>query len=134
MLITIGLLILTAFFNRCMDTVAYHYDYSIFRRLKRQWWDLTISWRNKYKFGNKCYWLKYRFPFAWLIIITDAWHMFKFCMVTTLCLTIIYALNAGILIDCSLSFSLFMLVLFGIIWNLCFSIFENILEPHKPRA
>jgi hypothetical protein len=59
-----------------MDTLQFHFDKSIFRKLGN-WWNPLNSWENKYK------WFPNSKILTWIIsnpivLITDAWHFFGF--------------------------------------------------------
>lgn len=73
-------LALVGVFQAVMDTLDFHYDVSVFRRLKnRQFWDPAQSWKNKYAKadGNEVWITKPRFPGSetFLVWLTDSWHL-----------------------------------------------------------
>lgn len=60
------------------DTVAYHYDTSVFRNAKhRQWFDPSISWRNKWKDGDAGKGERFFGSSTFLVWLTDFWHFMK---------------------------------------------------------
>lgn len=61
------------------DTLQFHYYDSIFTRFKEQFWNPTISWRNKYKDHDAPTPKIPRFFGSTTIFVslTDAWHLFK---------------------------------------------------------
>jgi hypothetical protein len=82
MLFSIGiiLVILAGICKAVMDTVADHYDNSVFasKEFDRYFWDKSISWANKYMNDMS------RRPRFWgsttvFVFVTDAWHLFQFC-------------------------------------------------------
>lgn len=74
---------LAAICNAVMDTLAHHYSTSIFNNSNKQFWDASVSWKNKYIDGDKkkgrVRWT--RFNFIKPVQISDGWHIFK-----TLCI------------------------------------------------
>lgn len=57
-----------------MDTLNFHYENSIFRKLNPQFWDIRISYENKNKPKNKIIRTLTR---TVLVGFTDFWHFFK---------------------------------------------------------
>lgn len=76
--------ILGGIFNAAMDKLVHHFRTSVFAKKSRIFYDPAISWRNKWKDGEKAKGEK--FPgsstlFSWT---TDAWHLFKFGLLTVI--------------------------------------------------
>ena len=60
------------------DTVAYHYDTSVFRNAKhRRWLDPSISWKNKWKDGDAGKGERFFGSSTFLVWLTDFWHFMK---------------------------------------------------------
>ncbi len=59
------------------DTLAHHYSVSVFSEWKSTFWDVNLSWCNKWK---NCEAGKEAFPLSssLLVFTTDAWHLMKF--------------------------------------------------------
>jgi len=81
MLFVIGiiLIILAGICKAVMDTVADHYDNSIFasKDFNKYFWDKSISWMNKYKNDmppRERFWGSTTI----FVFVTDAWHLFQF--------------------------------------------------------
>jgi hypothetical protein len=87
--------------NAAMDTVVHHFSKSTFK-LKNddQWYDASISWRNKYVNGNPADGKKrvryYGIYFWQPDVFSDAWHFFKFRMLVHFWLGVIGVLFVGI--------------------------------------
>ena len=84
---TIGLLLLVASgaANAVMDKLQFHFNDSIFRvATDKEFWDPSISWRNKWKGGKRKNGEKFLFSSTILVFTTDAWHFFKFIRVNSL--------------------------------------------------
>ena len=62
---SIAFFALAAFFNAVMDTLLWHFDKSVFRNLKKEWWNPNYSWMSvKPILGTRL----------------DAWHLAKYGM------------------------------------------------------
>lgn len=59
------------------DTLQFHYSASKFKNRNRRFWDPEVSWRNKYKNGDKKQ--GPRFPGSTTLFVgfTDGWHLFQ---------------------------------------------------------
>jgi hypothetical protein len=69
---------LAGLFEAVMDTLQFHYSYSIFySKRNRLFWDPSISWRNKYKDGDSTEGPKFPGSTTIFVGLTDAWHLFK---------------------------------------------------------
>lgn len=87
--------LLASICNAIMDVCLFHWHKSIFTKkgFKRQFWDGTISWRNKYIDGDfnkglktiKILWFEIEKP----VQITDAFHLFKTLMIAFIIITVI---------------------------------------------
>ena len=61
-----------------MDKLQFHYDKSIFKNFKnQQFWDGRISWKNKWKNGDKEQGEKFPGSSTFFVFTTDAWHLFQ---------------------------------------------------------
>jgi len=60
-----------------MDTIQFHYSSSIFSKFDSEFWDPSISWKNKYKGGEPGAGPKFWGSTTFFVGITDAWHLFK---------------------------------------------------------
>ena len=100
---TLFLLMLAGMCNAVMDTLFSHYDISIFKSLNPLFWNPEVSWKNKWAqpypqpAEDKWYYFgfippyKERFPYSSTIFVflTDAWHLFKFFMLTFIFLGVV---------------------------------------------
>lgn len=71
------LLMLSGLSKSVKDTLAHHFNGSIFSNLNRNYWDINISWTNKWTFpyaidSKPKFWGSTTF-LSWT---TDAWHLF----------------------------------------------------------
>jgi hypothetical protein len=61
-----------------MDTLQFHYSYSIFYYFRNKlFWDPSTSWKNKYKNGDPLAGPKFPGSTTIFVGLTDAWHLFK---------------------------------------------------------
>jgi len=84
MIIGIILLIIAGVSEGVMDTLAHHFNTSIFNGLNPKFWNPTISGGNKWKNGLKENGEKFLFSSTLLVMFTEAWHVFKFIRTMTL--------------------------------------------------
>jgi len=122
------LLALAGVANSVMDTLTFHYEESVFKSLDDQeFWDPSQSWTNKYKNNDPTQGEKFFLSTTSLVFLTDAWHLFKWLMLSFI------ALAAVALIDLFQRmkivatwkqlvaiFALFKIV-FGVSFELCWS-------------
>lgn len=101
-------LILACICNSIMDTLAHHYEKSIFNNFNPKWWNPNISWYN-HKNNNK--YIEFMLSTV-LIYITDAWHFFK---ILTILFSLLFAMT-----DPNLSLCWYL-----IIWGIIFEVFYN---------
>lgn len=73
---------LAAASNAVMDTLSFRYDSSVFESFgHRDWFDPNISWRNKWKDGDRAKGEAFPLSSTALVATTDAWHLAKlFCI------------------------------------------------------
>ena len=75
-----------------MDTLQFHYEQSIFANDKSEFWNPLISWKNKWKNGDKLQGEKFLFSSTIFVWTTDAWHFFQSIMLTSFFLALVIAL------------------------------------------
>jgi hypothetical protein len=121
-MITIFLIILAGFFKSIMDTLAFHYEVSIFYKLfdskYRSWFYIPVSSDNKYT------WFPNSKILTWiisgpLVFITDAWHFFQ--MGFLCCISLAIALNFNIVSNYIIDFLIVHTIIvstFQIFWRL----------------
>ena len=72
------LVLLAGISEAVMDKLQFHYDKSVFISLPHQiFWDPLISWKNKWKDGDKNNGEKFWGSSTIFVGFTDAWHFFK---------------------------------------------------------
>lgn len=118
--VSLILIIVASIYNAVMDTVIHHHSTSIFKHHKKGFWSdgYVESWRNKYVGGyiengrRKLFW-NINYP----VQFTDAWHFSKMCMIILIVLAIVfYKPMFNWWAD---------IVIFGVAWNLTFSLFYD---------
>ena len=122
-LVSYLLVMIAAFCNAVMDTCAHHYMSSIFSNEKifnPNFWNGSISWRNKYIDYNKPE-LGYKKLF-WIIPypvqLTDSWHLFKTIMIFSI---------IGAVVLYQPIFGIWDYVILGCLWNVTFTFFYKII-------
>ena len=75
-MISATLIILAAICNACMDNIKDHWYESVFNKLNPQWWDPSVSWKNKLTFKGP-------------VQLSDCWHLAKTIMLTCLILAVV---------------------------------------------
>ena len=59
------------------DRISFHYD-TIPSWVNEQYWNPLISYKNKYKDGDKNKGEKFKFSTTFLVFLTDGWHLTQF--------------------------------------------------------
>ena len=127
LLIIVLLIIIAAISKSVMDTVSFRFTESIFSNFKNQnWWNPSISWKNKYKNQDPKQGPKFFGSTTFLVFITDAWHFFQMIMLSCFNISIILGINHIIFNDLNvcrtilLDMSLFIILhfIFGIVFEL----------------
>lgn len=120
--ISIFFFILSSICNSVMDILTHHYERSVFKGKDRQYWDPTISWKNKYvDWDSGLTQRKKIFGINKHVSLTDGWHLFKSLMIIFLVTSIITISNTNI----NLLYSIGLFILYGIVWNLTFNLFYH---------
>ncbi len=89
------LIVISGIAKSISDTVADHYDKSIFPKFKKPFfWNKEISWKNKYKNQEPQQGERFLFSTTIFVWLTDAWHLFNMIQNTAL----IFAIIVGITI------------------------------------
>jgi hypothetical protein len=110
-----------------MDTLAHHYPTSIFNDMDPKYWNPKISWKNKYKDGQKILGPAFFLSTGLLVAFTDAWHFFKSLQIVLLAAAIVmfpYTFDIC-LFDREWLNQLTWLVILGTVWNMTFSFMYN---------
>ena len=112
--------------NSVIDTLQHHFWRSIFddkKRFKREFWDATLSWSNKYNDDGSLRKIKIlKWKINYPVQITDAFHLFKTIMIIFIVLAIVFhfALTKLTIKNCLIE-----ILLYGVCWNATFSLFYN---------
>lgn len=77
------LISIAAYCEAVMDTLAHHFEKSIFAKLNSKWWNPVVSGNNKWKNGDKSQGERFFLSSTLLVGFTEAWHLFK--MIRTFC-------------------------------------------------
>lgn len=84
------LLLIGGISNAIMDALQFRYSTSIFRNFKnQQWWNPSISWKNKWKNGDNTQGERFWGSSRWFVRFTDAWHFFQGLMFTCFIFSIV---------------------------------------------
>lgn len=115
-------------FEAVMDKLNFHFEKSIFKGLaNQQFWDPTLSWRNKWKLGVKKNGEKFPLSSTVLVFTTDAWHFAKFlrnlCVVAAILLAWRFVTLTELLVWTTVG-----RILWGVSFEYCF---KNIFEKQK---
>jgi len=88
--ITIGvLLFISSASNGIMDKLMFHYTTSIFKNLNPSFWNPSVSWKNKWKNGNKSEGERFLGSSTIFVSLTDAWHLFKSIMMNSIRISVV---------------------------------------------
>lgn len=118
-MITIILLVLAAMLNSAMDMNLNMYDTSVFSKLNPDIFNPTISWKNKFKNGDRTQGPKFFGSTTFFVCFTDSWHFLKMLFINTIFLII--SINVHILSW------YYELLICNVIWGICFEIVKRIL-------
>ena len=74
---------LAAICNSIMDVLSFRYDLSLFSNYPQyqQFFDVRVSWKNKYKNGDPEQGAKFFGSETFFVFLTDGWHLAKFFMI-----------------------------------------------------
>lgn len=136
LILSIVFFALAGFLNGVMDTLQFHYSTSVFsKKSKPFYWDPLVSWRNKYK--NQDQNQGPRFPGSTTIFVwtTDAWHLFKSCMLACLRTSVILAASPWVVIANNQVHNiiawLIIWIALGIVFSASFHLSYSVLLPLK---
>ena len=120
MLISIILLIF-AFINKAIcDVLNSRYNHSIFKNLNPNYFNPTVSWKNKYKDGDYTKGAKFFGSTTFFVMFTDFWHLSNFLMtisfILSLTLNVYYIPYFSTIVD-----SILIYVLYGIVFQLFYA-------------
>ena len=88
--ISLILICIAGIFNACMDIIKSRWVWSIFRNVKnQQWFDPSISWKNKWKDGDIQKGEKFLGSSTVFVFVTDFWHFCKFLMLLCISFSIV---------------------------------------------
>jgi hypothetical protein len=85
-MIVLGIILVAfaGFFKAVMDKLQFHWHRSVFAlnpvKYNQLFWNPSISWENKYKFGTSYKVEKFKFSTTLLVFVTDAWHLSQMSM------------------------------------------------------
>lgn len=120
--------------NSVMDKITHHFSTSIFKNLRRQYWDPAVSWRNKYENYASSQTDAENFPDEqirkqWFgidvpVVFTDAWHLFKTIMIFCICGSIALQVYCEPKLDL-MWYAVIKFIVYGLSWNRTFSLFYD---------
>lgn len=80
-----------------LDGMQSHPDnYNWLTKHNPQFWDTRLSWKNKYKNGDKTQGPRFWKSTTWLVFVTDGWHLLQFIMLTIITLIPVSLLSNNI--------------------------------------
>lgn len=131
-MISILLIILAAIANSCMDMNFNDYDNSIFSntiKFNPNFWNPTISYKNKWKDGIKANGEKFLLSSTYLVFLTDSWHMFKFLFLNLIIAAIIFYQPIIHIYFKLFNFNIYYIdfIIFNCIWGIIFEITSRLL-------
>ena len=81
MILNIALVIICLYFaglcEAAMDTLAHHYEQSIFKKMNPNYWNPAVSGANKWKNGDRAQGERFFLSSTLLVGVTEGWHLFK---------------------------------------------------------
>jgi hypothetical protein len=114
------LIFLSGLFESVMDTLQFHYDVSIFKKLINQrYWNPLISWMNKWKNGDPKQGERFLGSSTIFVGLTDAWHTFKLLHNLTIFLGLFFIAIS----QATILWMIFYYIIARIIFGLSFSLF-----------
>ena len=117
---------IAAICNALMDTIQFHWcTFRWNNQVNDQWWNPTISWRNKYIDGDPKKGLRFKGIWGGLSNFLDAWHFFKMTQIFLIVFSIIsFPFSFKIcFFDSYFWNELIWVIIFGVAWNVPFNIF-----------
>jgi hypothetical protein len=70
------LVLLSGIAEAIMDKIQFHFDKSIFVNYNQDFWNPTLSWKNKWRSDLKTE--KFLWSSSLFVFVTDGWHLSKF--------------------------------------------------------
>lgn len=86
------LMFIASIANGIMDKLMFHFTTSIFKDKNPLFWNPSVSWKNKWKHGNKSEGEKFWGSSTIFVWTTDAWHLFKSIMMNSIRFSIVLLL------------------------------------------
>jgi hypothetical protein len=125
-MLSIICLIFASIFKALIDVLNSRFNVSVFNKIKneklRNWFNPTISWKNKYKDGDSKKGPKFFLSTTVFVMFTDGWHLFNsgmiFSFILALTLNAYYVPFFSIIIDTILYH-----ILYGIVFQPLYSKF-----------
>ena len=132
MILPFTLILTASICNAVMDITSHKFHQSIFNSSKFNplFWNPSVSWKNKYINGDVNQGRKQWIIFGLKINIhpsfTDSWHLFKSIMIFCLMGAVVLYNSHGLIYDLGL------FIIYGISWNITFSLFyKRILKKNE---
>ncbi|NPV13271.1 MAG: hypothetical protein HPY57_16040 [Ignavibacteria bacterium] len=126
-ILTIFFILIAGIFKAIMDTLQFHFDKSIFINNNKNWWNPSISWKNKYKNNDPKQGPKFFGSTTFLVSLTDAWHFFQMLFLTSIFLGLVFYIPFF-----SVSYTwIFDFVIYRIIFSSSFNLFYDYLLRSK---
>lgn len=101
------------------DTLAHHFESSVFKDLNPLFWNPLLSGNNKWKNGDKTQGEKFPLSTTLLVSLTEAWHIFETLNVFFICV------GVGLMVfGIGLWGAVIARVLYGIGFTIAYYLFE----------
>lgn len=111
-MITIALLIIASFFAASMTSVRVHYRKSLYSKWfpnKRNFFDESVSWKNKFKRGDRNKGAKFLFSTTFLSFLTDFYNLSRLLMLLSIMVAMCFYTPMFGLWDALISYGIFSL-------------------------
>ena len=115
------LLVVAGLSEAIMDTLAHHFEESIFSKLNPKFWNPVVSGGNKWKNGDRNQGERFLLSSTLLVGFTEGWHLFK--MFRTLSIFGAFALISGWII------ALIAMILFKTSFTLFYYLYNTTEKP-----
>jgi hypothetical protein len=101
------------------DTLAHHYENSIFSRYNPNFWNPTLSGSNKWKNGDRKQGERFFLSSTLLVVLTEGWHIGEFINVLfIICSTSLFTIQFGLI----------GVIISRVVYGLSFTLFYHIFD------
>jgi hypothetical protein len=127
LIIGFTLIFLAGLFEACMDSLQFHFETSVFSKLKYQYfWNPEISWKNKYRDHDPTKGEDFPGSTTLFVAVTDGWHLSKGLRTLSIFMGLLL-----ISIDQQTDFLVLYFILSRILFGISFTLFFNRILVNK---